>query len=333
MKLAIVIPCFNEEEVFSESVKQFTALVQRMVDLGKVSDDSHITFVDDGSRDSTWALIDAESRINRRVRGIKLTRNRGHQNAVLAGLLSVDGDAIVTIDADLQDDISAIERMVDEHAAGCDIVYGVRSDRTSDTLFKRQTATSFYRLLALMGIETIHNHADFRLMSRRAVECLREFPESNVYLRGLIPLIGFRSTSVMYERKERFAGESKYPIGKMLALAFEAITSFSTAPLKAISVIGTAIFLLAMVMLGWALWVAILTDRAVPGWTSTLIPVLFLGGMQILILGIIGSYLGKVYGEVKRRPRFQIEKTSRETDSARSTVPTLTTSEIEAFND
>jgi glycosyltransferase involved in cell wall biosynthesis len=308
MKLNIVVPCFNEEAVFAEAAKQFSSLLDKLVEANKIGDDSQVTFVDDGSQDRTWQLIKAETRFNKRVAGLKLTRNRGHQNAVLAGILTVDGAAIVTIDADLQDDIYAIERMVDAYLDGCDVIYGVRSDRSTDTFFKRQTAASFYGILSKMGVETVHNHADFRLMSRRAVECLREFPETNIYLRGLVPLIGFRSTTVLYERAERFAGESKYPLAKMLALAFEAITSFSTVPLRAITVLGLVIFTGSIVLSLWALWVDLFTKDAMPGWTSTILPITFLGGVQVLILGVIGSYLGKIYAEVKRRPRFQIEE-------------------------
>lgn len=309
--LAIVVPCYNEEEVLSESASQFDALLQRLVEAGKIAPDSRITFVDDGSRDGTWSLIEKESVLRRRVSGIKLSRNRGHQNAVLAGMTMVEGDAVVTIDADLQDDIGAIEAMVDAYANGCDIVYGVRADRSSDTLFKRSTAVLFYRLLAFLGVELVHNHADFRLMSRRAVEALREYREGNLYLRGIVPQIGFRSTCVEYVRKERFAGESKYPFIKMVKLAVEAITSFSTAPLQLITTLGFVVFCAAMMISGWVLWTSLFTDRAVPGWASTALPLYFLAGIQILCVGIIGAYLGKVYSEVKARPRFFIDQTTK----------------------
>jgi glycosyltransferase involved in cell wall biosynthesis len=310
MKLQIVVPCYNEEKVLPESFRQFNALLGRLIAAGKISGDSRVTFVDDGSRDRTWALIEAESRVRERVAGIKLSRNRGHQNAVLAGMLSVDGDAVVTIDADLQDDLMAIERMVDEYRGGCDIVYGVRADRSTDTLFKRGTAEMFYRLLALFDVDLVHNHADFRLMSRRAVEALRQYREVNLYLRGIVPLIGFRSTAVEYVRQPRLAGESKYPLSKMLRLAAEAVTSFSTVPLQVISALGFLVFLGTMAISAWVLWVSFFTDRGVPGWASTVLPMYFLGGIQILCLGVVGAYLGKVYREIKARPRYFIEQTA-----------------------
>lgn len=309
MKLQIVVPCYNEEPVLPETARQLDALLDRLIVGGKVSGDSRITFVDDGSRDRTWALIEQEAQARSRVAGLRLSRNRGHQNAVLAGMLSVDGDAVVTIDADLQDDIEAIGRMVDEYRGGCDIVFGVRADRSSDTLFKRGTAELFYRLLALAGIEAVHNHADFRLMSRRAIEALRQYREVNLYLRGIVPLIGFRSTCIEYDRKPRFAGESKYPLSKMLRLALEAVTSFSTVPLQVISALGFVVFLGSIAISLWVLWVSLFTDRAVPGWASTVLPMYFLGGIQILCLGVVGAYLGKVYSEIKARPRYFIDRT------------------------
>lgn len=309
MKLNIVVPCYNEQAVLREAATQFDALLARLIQAGKISSDSKITFVDDGSHDETWLLIESESDSKSRVAGIKLSRNQGHQNAVLAGMLLADGDAIVTIDADLQDDLGAIERMVDEHLRGCDIVYGVRVDRSTDTPFKRLTAVAFYRLLALFGVELIHNHADFRLMSRRAVEALREFREANLYLRGIVPLIGFRTTCIEYERRERYAGESKYPLKKMLALAVEGITSFSTVPLQLITILGFVVFAVSLGISAWVVYVVVFTSRAVPGWASTVLPMYFLGGVQLLCLGVIGAYLGKVYREVKRRPRFFIDRT------------------------
>jgi len=309
MKLQIVVPCYNEETVLPEAARQFDALLGRLIEAGRISADSRVTFVDDGSRDSTWALIEREAQGSSRVAGIRLSRNRGHQNAVLAGMLSVDGDAVVTIDADLQDDVEAIGAMVEEYLGGCDIVYGVRADRSTDTLFKRGSALLFYRLLGLFNVELVFNHADFRLMSRRAIEALRQYREVNLYLRGIVPLIGFRSTIIEYDRKARFAGESKYPLKKMLKLALEAITSFSTLPLQVISVLGFMVFLGTMAISAWVLWVSLFTDRAVPGWASTVLPMYFLGGIQIFCLGVVGAYLGKVYGEIKARPRYFIEQT------------------------
>jgi glycosyltransferase involved in cell wall biosynthesis len=224
-------------------------------------------------------------------------------------MMYVSGDAVITIDADLQDDIHAIERMVDACLAGYDIVYGVRADRSTDSRFKRGTAVAFYRLLALFGLEMVHNHADFRLTSRRVIEALREYREVNLYLRGIVPLIGFRSTSVEYERKERFAGESKYTIKKMVKLALDGITSFSTVPLQIITLFGFIVFAGSMMISAWVLWVVFFTNRAVPGWASTVLPMYFLGGIQLLCLGVVGEYLGRIYGEVKSRPRYFIDQT------------------------
>lgn len=307
-KLHIVVPCYNEQEVLPEACRQFDALLGRLVEAGKIAAGSGIIFVDDGSADATWALIEQAARARPRVAGLKLSRNRGHQNAVLAGLMTADGDAVITIDADLQDDIDAIERMVDRHLEGCDIVYGVRSDRGTDSVFKRNSALLFYRALAWFGVELVHNHADFRLMSRRAIEALRDYREVNLYLRGIVPLIGYRSATVEYERRLRFAGESKYPLGKMIKLAMQAITSFSTVPLQIITVTGFVVFAGAMAVAAWVLWISLFTERAVPGWASTVLPMTVLGGIQILCLGVIGAYLGKIYGEVKSRPRYVIEQ-------------------------
>lgn len=309
MILAIVIPCYNEEEVIVEATHQFTNLLKKLIAAGKISDQSRINYVDDGSKDKTWLLINQLSESNKLVHGLKLSRNRGHQNAVLAGMMSVKGDAIVTIDADLQDDINVVEQMVDEFNNGVDIVYGVRSDRSTDTVFKRNTAQLYYKLLSLFGVDMVYNHADFRLMSRRAIESLRQYQEVNLYLRGIIPLIGFKSTNVEYSRKERFAGTSKYPFGKMLKLAVEGITSFSVVPLQMITYIGFVVSVASFGILAWVFSVAVFTDRAVPGWASTVLPIYFLGGLQILCLGVIGSYLGKIYIESKSRPKYFIEKT------------------------
>lgn len=307
MKLTIVVPCYNEEEVIVEATHQFTLLLNRLLDLGKISNQSRIAYVDDGSKDKTWALINSLSESNQLVTGIKLSRNRGHQNAVLAGMMTVSGDAIITIDADLQDDINVIEKMVDEYNNGVDIVYGVRNDRKTDTVFKRNTAQLYYKLLAMFGVDMIYNHADFRLMSRRTIESLRQYSEVNLYLRGIIPLIGFKSTCIEYSRKERFAGSSKYPFKKMLKLAIEGVTSFSVVPLQMITYIGFIVFLASFGILTWVLSVALFTNQAVPGWASTVLPIYFLGGIQILCLGVMGSYLGKIYIESKSRPRYFIE--------------------------
>lgn len=308
MILTIVVPCYNEEEVINEATVQLTNLLNRLISSGKISTESRVAYVDDGSRDNTWALIEEITQTNTLITGIKLSRNRGHQNAVLAGMMTVNGDAIITIDADLQDDIEVIEKMVDEYHCGVDIVYGVRGDRTSDTVFKRGTAQSFYKILALFGVDIVYNHADFRLMSRRTIEALRGYREVNLYLRGIMPLIGFRSTSIEYSRKERFAGTSKYPLMKMIKLAIEGITSFSVVPLQIITMLGFTVFALSLLLMGWIFGVTFFTGDAIPGWASTVLPIYFLGGVQILCLGVIGSYLGKIYIEVKSRPRYFIDK-------------------------
>jgi len=308
IKLHIVVPCYNEQEVLPEASRQFAGLLDHLIAAGKISANSQVLFVDDGSRDHTWDLIENEAAQRSKVAGIKLSRNQGHQNAVLAGMMAADGDAIITIDADLQDDINAIEKMVDRHLEGYDIVYGVRADRSTDTVFKRSTAVFFYRLLGFFGVELIHNHADFRLMSRRAVNALRDYREVNLYLRGIVPLIGYRSTSVEYDRKERFAGESKYPLSKMLLLAIQAVTSFSTVPLQLITMTGFIVFFCTMAVSAWVLWVSLFTSKAIPGWASTVLPMTMLGGIQILCIGVVGAYLGKIYGEVKSRPRYVIEQ-------------------------
>jgi polyisoprenyl-phosphate glycosyltransferase len=318
-RLAIVVPCYNEREVLPEACARLTALLERLHRAGKITADSRVYLVDDGSTDTTWSLIAGFVNAGLPVVGIKLSRNRGHQNAVLAGLFCAAGDAIVSVDADLQDDLEAIEKMLDQLRDGCEIVYGVRKRRHTDSVFKRLTAESFYRLLAVLGAQTVFNHADYRLMSRRAVEALREFREVNLYLRGIVPLIGFRSAIVEYERSARYAGESKYPLKKMLALALDAVTSFSIVPLRLISLLGLLVFAGSMAVTIWALWVALFTDSAIPGWASVVLPMYFLGGVQLLALGVIGEYLGKLYVETKSRPRYFIEQVIGEssTDSAR----------------
>ncbi|MDH4276256.1 MAG: glycosyltransferase family 2 protein, partial [Gammaproteobacteria bacterium] len=278
MKLGIVVPCYNEEAVIQETVHRLLSLLTRLVDAQLVDGSSKIWFVDDGSKDKTWALIESFSKRDERVRGIKLSRNRGHQNALLAGLFTADGDALVSIDADLQDDVNVIESMVRENHSGAEIVYGVRQKRETDSWFKRVTAEGFYRLLATMGVETVFNHADYRLMSRRAIEALKEFREVNLFVRGVVPLIGYRSSVVYYDRAERFAGESKYPLRKMLALALDAITSFSVVPLRLITLMGFVVFVATLMITGWILWTRFFTDSAVPGWASTVLPMYMLGG-------------------------------------------------------
>lgn len=307
IRLAIVVPCYNEEDVLPETIKRLDELLAGLTASAKISPDSGIYLIDDGSRDRTWALISEHGAVNPRVHGVRLSRNRGHQNAVLAGLAAAEGDAIVTIDADLQDDVAVIEKMVDLHAAGTDIVYGVRQSRASDTGFKRITAEAYYKILGAMGVQIIFNHADYRLMSRRALAALAQFTEVNMFLRGIVPQLGFTTATVTYDRAERFAGESKYPLRKMLALAMDGITSFSVAPLRMIAGFGMAVCLFSAFMIAWVL-IGKLTGRVFPGWASTVLPTYFLGGVQLFSIGVIGEYVGKIYLETKRRPRFFIEE-------------------------
>ncbi|MFT5294381.1 MAG: glycosyltransferase involved in cell wall biosynthesis [Colwellia sp.] len=308
VQLSIVIPCYNEEEVLPETVTQMTALVNEMIEEELVSENSAVWFVDDGSKDKTWQMIEEYSHSNSKVKGIKLSRNKGHQNALLAGLETADGDLLVSIDADLQDDITVIRDMVKEYYNGHDVVYGVRKVRTTDTVFKRTTAQGFYTLIQKLGVDVIYNHADFRLMSRRAIEALKEHKEVNLFLRGMIPLIGFSSTNVEYTRTERFAGESKYPLKKMLALAVDGITSFSAYPLRLIAGLGFTIFLFSIFISCWVFYTLVFTDSAIPGWASSVLPMYLLGGIQLLSIGVVGEYVGKIYMESKQRPRYVIEK-------------------------
>jgi glycosyltransferase involved in cell wall biosynthesis len=308
MLLSIVVPCYNEEEVLPETARRLGNLVGRMMSQGRLDSKSRVYFVDDGSRDQTWQVIESLATRDARFCGIKLSRNRGHQNALLAGLFSVEGDAVISVDADLQDDIDAIEAMVQSYLRGADVVYGVRSRRQSDSFFKRFTAEAFYRFMRACGAESVHNHADYRLLSRRAIESLKQYREVNLYLRGIVPLIGFKSEIIYYERASRFAGESKYPLHKMLGLALEGITSFSVTPLRLITLIGFLVFVGSMAVSAWALWIRVFTDAAVPGWTSIVLPMYFLGGAQLFCIGMLGEYLAKVYAEVKGRPRYFIEQ-------------------------
>lgn len=285
-------------------------LLEGLITKGKIDAESRIVFVDDGSRDRTWSMIEDMSRNIGRVTGIKLSRNRGHQNALWAGLMTANGDAIISIDADLQDDIGAIEEMVDRHLEGSDIVLGVRRSRPNDSWFKRSTARIFYKLMAWGNPDMVAQHGDFRLMSRRAVEELRRFREVNLYLRGQVTLIGLPTTSVSYDRSERQAGTTKFPLRKMLAFAFDGLSSFSVLPLRAITVTGLLTFLGCVLITGWALFIRFFTDRAIPGWASTVLPVYTLGAIQLLCIGVIGEYLAKIYSEVKSRPPFIIEKTT-----------------------
>lgn len=311
--LSIVVPCYNEAEVFPETLRRLEELRGGLVAGGRIAPASTIFFVDDGSRDDTWALITRAVDAGSPVAGIRLSRNRGHQIALIAGLDASDGDAVVSIDADLQDDVAAIAPMLEKFAEGADIVYGVRRRRDGDSYFKKTTARTFYRLLNMLGVETVSDHADFRLMSRRAVDALADYQEVNLYLRGMIPLLGFRSETVLYDRHERFAGQSKYPLRRMIGLAANAITSFSVLPLRLISALGIVVSLATVAFGFWTLLGALLHRDLVPGWASTVLPIYFLGGIQLIGIGIIGEYVGKIYLEAKRRPRYFIDQTCRRT--------------------
>jgi glycosyltransferase involved in cell wall biosynthesis len=308
-QLSIVVPCYNEEAVLPETLQRLHTLLGRLIAAAKISDSSEIVLVDDGSRDRTWELIREAHTQDARFRGVKLSTNRGHQTALIAGLWAASGEAIVSIDADLQDDLEAIERMVDAYASGHEIVYGVRTSRATDTAFKRSSAGVYYHLLELFGVRIVRHHADYRLLSRRALDSLKQYSEVNLFLRGIVPLMGYRSTIVPYERAARFAGESKYPLRKMLALAFNGITSFTPMPLRLIAMLGIVVSALSLAMMLWVLWVKLATNEAIPGWASSVIPIYFLGGIQLLSIGVLGEYVAKLYIETKRRPRYFVEET------------------------
>lgn len=306
-RLAIVVPCFNEDEVLVETTNRLTQILESLIDDNMISADSYILYVNDGSRDNTWELI-SKLHVNKYVNGVNLSGNVGHQNALVAGLTTAvdQADMIVTIDADLQDDVNAIKEMVLEYHKGNDIVYGVRSSRETDTWFKRTTAQGFYSLMKNLGVKSVYNHADFRLMSQRAVKALLSYNERNLFLRGIVPLIGYNTTNVYYKRAERFAGESKYPLTKMLAFAFDGITSFSIKPVHFVIYLG---MLFLLVSVGIFIWVISMyaKDNVVPGWSSIMISLWFCSGCLLIGLGIVGEYIGKIYIEVKQRPRFNIQ--------------------------
>lgn len=309
VKLVIVVPCYNEEEVLKETTRQLSDTLALMKNEGKI-EDGKILYVDDGSKDATWPLIEQLADSNPCVMGLKLAHNVGHQQALWAGLdwtANSNYDAAVSIDADLQDDVSAIPQMADLYNKGIDIVYGVRKERKTDTFFKKHTAQLFYKLMKTMGGDIVYNHADFRLMSRRALKALVSYPERNLFLRGLVPMLGYSYASVYYDRKERFAGESKYPFTKMLNFALDGITSFSVKPLRLITTAGLIFMLASIIAIIYALS-AFASGHVFPGWTSLLISVWFIGGSVLTAIGIIGEYIGKIYKEVKRRPRYFIEK-------------------------
>jgi glycosyltransferase involved in cell wall biosynthesis len=306
--LAIVVPCHNEQEILRTTTKTLLARLESLQDEQLTSGASTIFLVDDGSTDGTWQLISDLHAEDPRVRGLKLTRNFGHQMAVLAGMLECDADVVVTIDADLQDDEASIADMLREYHRGHELVLGVRNDRTSDTFAKRSAAAAYYRMLRMFGVDIVPHHADFRLLSRRALEELQRYPETNLFLRGLVPMLGLPTATVHYKRRPRTAGTTKYPVVRMLSLGWEGITSFSVVPLRLVSALGFMISLGALGVTIWALAVKFGFDAAVPGWASTVVPMYFLGGVQILCLGVIGEYVGKIYLESKRRPRYAVEK-------------------------
>ncbi len=307
-RLGIVVPCYNEEEVLKISSKALREVLDDLVRKNKIAKDSFVLFVNDGSKDKTWEFISEEHNLYPQVKGVNLAKNVGHQYALTAGLMTAKDmcDVTVSIDADLQDDTSVIEEMIDKYHEGCDIVYGVRNSRKKDSFFKRTTAQGFYKIMGSMGVKTVYNHADFRLMSKRSLEAFSEYKETNLFLRGMVPLLGYKTDSVYYERKERVAGESKYPLKKMMALAFEGISSFSTKPIDLIMYLGFGIVFLSMAAAIYA-FASYFFGEVEAGWTSLILSIWFLGGVQLLSIGLIGKYIGKIYTEVKHRPRYNIE--------------------------
>lgn len=307
--LYLVVPCYNEEEVLPVTIKRLAEMLDNLVSKSEVSKESRIVFVDDGSTDNTWSIIESAYSTYTGVRGIKLAANVGHQNALMAGLTEVNGlcDCCISIDADLQDDITVIPQFLNEYRNGCDVVYGVRKRRESDTAFKRGTAKAFYKLMRLLGADIIENHADYRLLSRRALNALAEFSEVNLFLRGMVRLVGFKSGVVYYDRTKRYAGESKYPLRKMLSFAFDGITSFSIKPIRIVWALGVLVSFIAVLAEIYTLC-ARFFGVSVTGWSSLMISIWFLGGVQLISVGVIGEYIGKIYKEVKRRPRYIIEK-------------------------
>ena len=307
--LYIVVPCYNEEEVLHETTKRLKEKLDKLIKNKKIKKDSKVLYVNDGSKDNTWAIIEEINKNDKMFTGISLSRNRGHQNALVAGLLTAKehADIIISMDADLQDDINAIDEMIEKNNNGCDIVYGVRNKREKDSWFKRTTAEGFYKFMKIMGVDVVFNHADYRLTSKRVLDNFADYHEVNLFLRGIFPLIGFKSDIVYYERNERFAGGSKYPLKKMLNFAWDGITSFSVKPIRMVLNIGIIMFVISIIMLIYALTVKIL-GNTVSGWTFIICSIWMIAGVQMLSLGIIGEYIGKIYSETKARPRFVIEK-------------------------
>ena len=307
--LTVVVPCYNEEEVLPETIKELSEIMTKLMESGQINQASKLLFVDDGSKDRTWELIQGNSETNKLVTGIKFSRNYGHQNALLAGMTTAvrHSDMIITIDADLQDDVNAILEMVAKYHEGYDVVYGVRNSRATDTAFKRQTALAFYGLMSKLGVDMVPNSADYRLLSKRATEGLLSFKERNLFLRGMVPLVGYPSARVYYARKERFAGESKYPLKKMIKFALDGITSFSTVPIKLITNLGLLIVLVGIILFIYAI-VRKIEGQVATGWTSLMASIWLIGGIQLVCLSVIGEYIGKIFTEVKQRPRFTIEE-------------------------
>ncbi len=308
--LAIVVPCYNEKDVLPSTAEQLFGALQRLTEGNAISKESKIVFVDDGSKDNTWELIENLCKENpKNFFGIKLSKNRGHQNALLCGLLTAKefADASISIDADLQDDISVIDEMLGLYVSGCEIVYGVRSKRDKDSFFKRATAHAFYKLINFLGAKIIYNHADFRLMSKKALDALEEYKEVNLFLRGIVPMLGYKTGIAYYERKERLAGESKYPFGKMLKFALEGITSLSIKPIRMVTVLGIIIFIISLIMIAYSV-LMYFRGYTVSGWSSMICSLWSIGGLILLSIGIVGEYIGKIYLETKQRPRFIVEK-------------------------
>ena len=310
IKLGIIIPCYNEEEGLDETTTQLTHLLEEMIKNKEISPESFVCYVDDGSQDNTWRIIEKTQQNNPHFKGLKLSRNFGHQNALIAGLMQFkeDADGLISMDADLQDDIQLVHDFVAKYKEGYEVIYGVRDDRSTDTAFKRNTAGFFYKFQKWMGIEAVANHADYRFLSHKALHALADFKEINLFLRGIVPLLGFRSTSLYYKRHERFAGETKYPLKKMLFFALDGIASFSVMPLRLITLIGFILFTLSMFGILWVAIEKIFLGNAIQGWASTMASIYFIGGIQIMALGIIGEYVGRNFQQSKNRPRYIVEK-------------------------
>ncbi len=308
--LALVVPCYNEEEVLGETYTQLKNVMEQLKATQRIKNESYLLFVDDGSKDDTWHIIQTLSIEDSYIKGIKLSKNEGHQNALLAGMQFVQDkcDCLISLDADLQDDVDAIKKMIEEYINGSEVVFGVRDDRSADTFTKKVTAEFYYRLMRFLGVDLLFNHADYRLLSSKALNFFLEFKERNLFIRGIVKKVGLKNSVVYYQRKERFAGESKYPFRKMFSFAWNGITSFSTVPLKLITFVGLIVSILSICMGIWAIALKLFTDNTIPGWSSTVLPIYFIGGVQLLSVGILGEYIGKIYEETKQRPYYFIEE-------------------------